>query len=113
MTIFWGEFDNEKEKGKREKENVSLTPSLFMICQLQGCGGSKDGVRVAPKGAVAVRIGTKPVVSSQQNDMSVEGECVQRIYGLSLLLVIGMCARQHAFHSRGTLLPTQEDTDGV
>lgn len=56
-----------------------------MICQLQGCGGSKDGVRVAPKGAVAVRIGTKPVVSSQQNDMSVEGECVQRIYGLSLL----------------------------
>jgi len=37
-----------------------------------GCGGSKDGVRVAPKGAVAVRIGTKPVVSSQQNDMSVE-----------------------------------------
>ena len=72
-------------KRKREKENVSLTPSLFMICQLQGCGGSKDGVRVAPKGAVAVRIGTKPVVSSQQNDMSVEGECVQRIYGLSLL----------------------------
>ena len=24
-----------------------------------------------------------------------------------------MCARQHTFHSRGSLLPTREDTDGV
>ena len=24
-----------------------------------------------------------------------------------------MCARQHTFHSRGSLLPTRDDTDGV
>ena len=24
-----------------------------------------------------------------------------------------MCARQHTFHSRGSLLPTRENTDGV
>ena len=32
--------------------------------------------------------------------------------GLSSLCVIGMCARQHTFHSRGSFLPTREDTDG-
>ena len=49
------------------------------------------------------------------NDPGVSSRTIQYCHRKRPVIMMShrMCARQHTFHSRGSLLPTRDDTDGV